>query len=139
MFSKLQKFMKECRRLTDSRRWIDFSQLVSDKILFVLGFEKNLCRPFIVGGQQVGLIRPDVMVELMKYPQVFFIHDVPTNDKKFEVCLTLLSIFRSFTDYKIVTDNSRTESSLQGLWRTNRASGLDPSWYENQGAFLSSP
>lgn len=39
-------------------------------------------------GQQVGLIRPDVMNELMKYPEVFFIHDVPTNDKKFEVCLT---------------------------------------------------
>lgn len=63
---------------------------ISDQIVFVsfdyfTGFEKNVCRPFVVCGQQVGLIRPDVMGELMKYPEVFFIRDVPKGDKVFEV------------------------------------------------------
>jgi hypothetical protein len=35
---------------------------------------------------QVGLIRPDVMSELMKYPEVFFIRDIPKSEKIFEVC-----------------------------------------------------
>lgn len=38
---------------------------------------------------QVGLIRPDVMSELVqKYPEVFFIRDIPKNEKIFEVCAT---------------------------------------------------
>lgn len=39
------------------------------------GFAKNECRPFVVGGQQVGLVRPDVFRELLNYPEVFCIRE----------------------------------------------------------------
>lgn len=45
-----------------------------------------MCRPFIVCNKQVGLIRPDVIVEIMKYPEAFLIRDVLKDDKTFEVC-----------------------------------------------------
>jgi hypothetical protein len=48
------------------------------KILMVIDSNKRVV--------QVGLIRPDVMSELMKYPEVFFIRDIPKNEKIFEVC-----------------------------------------------------
>lgn len=35
-----------------------------------LGFHAGECRAFVVDGQQVGLVRPDVMKELLNYPQV---------------------------------------------------------------------
>ena len=37
---------------------------------YVLGFHSGECRAFVVDGQQVGLVRPDVMKELLNYPQV---------------------------------------------------------------------
>lgn len=60
--------------------------MIETLFVSLLGFEKNVCRPFIVCGQQVGLIRPDVMGELMKYPEVFFIRDVAKSDNSQEVC-----------------------------------------------------
>lgn len=35
---------------------------------------KGDCRPFVVAGQQVGLVRPDVMTELLSFPEVFVVH-----------------------------------------------------------------
>lgn len=35
-----------------------------------LGFHAGECRAFVVDGQQVGLVRPDVMKELLNHPQV---------------------------------------------------------------------
>lgn len=35
-----------------------------------LGFHVGECRAFVVDGQQVGLVRPDVMKEILNYPQV---------------------------------------------------------------------
>lgn len=71
-----------------NRFFLVLSSLVQRTILirfFFLGFEQNACSPFIVCGQQVGLIRPDVMKELLKFPEVFFIRDVPKSEV-FEVC-----------------------------------------------------
>lgn len=42
---------------------------------FVLGYFKDDCRPFIVDGLQVGLIRPDIVKELYRFPEVFLIND----------------------------------------------------------------
>lgn len=35
-----------------------------------IGFHAGECRAFVVDGQQVGLVRPDVMKEILNYPQV---------------------------------------------------------------------
>nr|CAD7434020.1 unnamed protein product [Timema monikensis] len=37
------------------------------------GIHKGDCRPFIVEGHQVGLVRPDVMCELVRYPDIFHV------------------------------------------------------------------
>lgn len=41
----------------------------------LLGFQKGDIRPFLVEGQQVGLIKSDVIKQLNKYPEVFCIRD----------------------------------------------------------------
>ncbi|XP_066993580.2 uncharacterized protein [Anabrus simplex] len=40
---------------------------------YLTGLSKGDCRPFIVEGHQVGLVRPDVILHLMRYPDVFHI------------------------------------------------------------------
>lgn len=40
-----------------------------------LGLHRGDCRPFIVDGEQVGVIRPDVLKQLFNYPEVFCIRD----------------------------------------------------------------
>jgi len=42
----------------------------SEKCIYSLGLQTGECRAFIVDGQQVGLVRPDVMKEILNYPQV---------------------------------------------------------------------
>jgi len=42
----------------------------SEKRVYSLGLQTGECRAFIVDGQQVGLVRPDVMKEILNYPQV---------------------------------------------------------------------
>ncbi|KAF9814046.1 hypothetical protein SFRURICE_004393 [Spodoptera frugiperda] len=37
----------------------------------VQGLHQGVCKPFIVAGYQVGLIRPDVMKYLIRFPEVF--------------------------------------------------------------------
>jgi Domain of unknown function (DUF4743) len=80
-------------RLIDFLRNDDLIRFRFASLLF-LGFEKNVCRPFIVCGQQVGLIRSDVIGELIKYPEVFFIRDVPTSDNAFETIVELNPAYR---------------------------------------------
>lgn len=58
---------------------------------FPSGFEKSKCSPFVICGQQVGLVLPEILLELVKYPEVFFIHDVPNDD--FEVNWKSLQTF----------------------------------------------
>ncbi|KAL0277884.1 UNVERIFIED_CONTAM: hypothetical protein PYX00_005007 [Menopon gallinae] len=38
---------------------------------YLTGLRKGECRPFIVEGHQVGLIRPDIMKTLLRYPEIF--------------------------------------------------------------------
>ena len=45
---------------------------------FLSGSSKPLCKPFIIAGKCVGLIRPDVLLELSKEPSLFYIK---CNDK----------------------------------------------------------
>lgn len=44
-------------------------------LFLVIGFQKGDIRPFLVEGQQVGLIKSDVIKQLNKYPEVFCIRD----------------------------------------------------------------
>ena len=37
------------------------------------GLPNRHCKPFVVEGHQVGLVRPDIMVELLRYPEVFIV------------------------------------------------------------------
>lgn len=39
------------------------------------GLSKGDCRPFVVNGKQVGLVRPDVYEQLIKYSEVFCIKE----------------------------------------------------------------
>lgn len=43
-----------------------------DFLLFIgfVGLHQGICKPFIVAGHQVGLIRPDVMKYLQRFPEV---------------------------------------------------------------------
>ncbi|KAL4710579.1 hypothetical protein ACJJTC_008981 [Scirpophaga incertulas] len=42
---------------------------------YLSGLHQGICKPFIVAGHQVGLIRPNVMKHLQRFPQVFRITD----------------------------------------------------------------
>lgn len=37
---------------------------------FFTGLQSSECKPFVVEGFQVGLVRPEVMKQLYKYPEV---------------------------------------------------------------------
>ncbi|XP_058798534.1 uncharacterized protein LOC131668418 [Phymastichus coffea] len=41
---------------------------------YLSGLHAGDCRAFVVDGQQIGLVRPDVMKELLNYPQVFQVY-----------------------------------------------------------------
>ncbi|CAB3364682.1 Hypothetical predicted protein [Cloeon dipterum] len=41
---------------------------------YLSGLQKGDCRPFVVEGQQVGLVRPDVAAQLARFPEVFLVH-----------------------------------------------------------------
>lgn len=39
----------------------------------VSGLQKGDCRPFVVAGEQVGLVRPEVAAQLARFPEVFLV------------------------------------------------------------------
>lgn len=45
--------------------------LIKTVLCLFIGLTTGQCKPFIVEGFQVGLIRPDVMTQLLKYPEVY--------------------------------------------------------------------
>lgn len=49
----------------------------------VVGLPKGECRPFVVEGKQVGLIRPDILKQLYRYPALFHISEQDIS----EVCI----------------------------------------------------
>lgn len=58
-------------------------------ILFLFsGFARNECRPFVVAGQQVGLVRADVFQQLLCYPEIFLIKEF-NQGHRIEVSLIL--------------------------------------------------
>lgn len=39
-------------------------------LFFILGLHQGICKPFLVAGHQVGLVRPDVLKHLQRFPEV---------------------------------------------------------------------
>lgn len=58
---------------------------------------KGECRPFVVDGQQVGLIRPDVLKQLYNYPDVFRIDKNEMRD--------IVELNPAFRDYAERSEN----------------------------------
>lgn len=42
---------------------------------YLTGFQKGDIRPFLVEGEQVGLIKADVVKQLQRYPEIFCIRN----------------------------------------------------------------
>lgn len=63
----------------------------------LIGLVKGECRPFVVDGQQVGLIRPDVLKQLYNYPDVF---RIDTNEMK-----DIVELNPAFRDYAERSEN----------------------------------
>ncbi|CAG9802872.1 unnamed protein product [Chironomus riparius] len=83
-----------------SSRLLDLARKFN--VFYLNGFERNVCKPFVVNGYQVGLIRPDVFNELLKYPEVFFIRDVLKHDNSSE---TIVELNPAYRDYSERTEN----------------------------------
>ncbi|XP_022223125.1 uncharacterized protein YJR142W isoform X1 [Drosophila obscura] len=81
---------------------------------YLTGFHKGDIRPFLVEGQQVGLIKSDVLKQLVKYPEVFCIRDCEQTKQG------LVELNPAFRDY-----NERTEQ-LEKVLRNLRSEGLFP-------------
>lgn len=45
----------------------------------IAGLYKGECRPFVVDGLQVGVVRPDILKELLKYPEIFVFREKAEN------------------------------------------------------------
>ncbi|XP_016946211.1 uncharacterized protein LOC108021884 isoform X1 [Drosophila biarmipes] len=81
---------------------------------YLTGFHKCDIRPFVVEGQQVGLIKSDVLKHLTKYPEVFCIRDCEETKQGF------VELNPAFRDY-----NERTEK-LEKVLLDLRSEGLLP-------------
>ncbi|XP_030377592.1 uncharacterized protein YJR142W [Scaptodrosophila lebanonensis] len=79
---------------------------------YLLGFQKGDIRPFLVEGQQVGLIKSDVFKQLRKYPEVFCIRDCESTNQG------LVELNPAFRDY-----NERT-AQLEKVLRSLRTDGI---------------
>lgn len=66
-------------------------------LILKTGLHRGDCRPFIVDGEQVGVIRPDVLKQLFKYPEVFCIRD---NDNS-----KVVELNPAFRDYNEKSEN----------------------------------
>lgn len=69
------------------------------------GLTSGECRPFIVDGQQVGLIRPDVLKQLFKYPEVFCIRNDCNQQPKTNSSNNVVELNPAFRDYAERSDN----------------------------------
>ncbi|XP_068139992.1 uncharacterized protein [Drosophila tropicalis] len=81
---------------------------------YLTGFQKGDIRPFLVEGQQCGLIKSDVLKQLVKYPEVFCIRDCEHTKQG------LVELNPAFRDY-----NERTQQ-LEKVLRNLRSEGLFP-------------
>ncbi|XP_058818289.1 uncharacterized protein LOC131681497 [Topomyia yanbarensis] len=62
---------------------------------YLNGLVKGNCRPFVVDGQQVGLITQNVMEQLLKYPEVFCVKNAEPGKQKI---VELNPAFRDYTE-----------------------------------------
>lgn len=80
---------------------------------FFLGLLKGDCKPFIVDGQQVGLIRPDVLKQLSQHPDVFCVRSVDLNG-----AIELNPAFRDYTERSEHVDKVLRQFKSDGTFVT---------------------
>ncbi|XP_066157218.1 uncharacterized protein [Euwallacea fornicatus] len=62
---------------------------------YLSGFQSSECKPFVVGGFQVGLIRPDVVKQLINFPEIFHFS---------QGCIELNPAFRDYEKRSVKID-----------------------------------
>lgn len=95
---------------------------------YISELNKRKCRPFVVAGRQVGLVRPDVMTQLTRYPEVFNIQPH---------AVTLNPAFRDYTERSAKVEAVLKECRAQGTFVTLR--GWRDECYEVRPVFSSEP
>ncbi|XP_055711662.1 uncharacterized protein LOC129806876 [Phlebotomus papatasi] len=71
-------------------------------IFYLEGLPQRSCRPFVVDGKQVGLIRQDVVKQLVKYPEVFSIKQLEAEE--YAGYIELNPAFRDYTERSRTVD-----------------------------------
>lgn len=89
------------------------------------GLYKAECRPFVVDGQQVGVIRPNILMELLKFPEVFLIRE--QNMKKF---VELNPAFRDYNERSEQVDRVLRQLRKDEVFITLKG------WRDEVGFFL---
>lgn len=85
-----------------------------DDLQYFTGLPKGDCKPFIVDGRQVGLIRPDVFKHLNKYPEVFCIRDV----ESLNAAVELNPAFRDYNERSEHVDKILRQFKADGTFVT---------------------
>lgn len=80
---------------------------------YLNGLMKGECRPFVVAGQQVGLISQNVLEQLLKYPEVFCIRDAEQGKQNI---VELNPAFRDYTERSEQVDRVLKEFRAQGMF-----------------------
>ncbi|XP_062546890.1 uncharacterized protein LOC134212764 [Armigeres subalbatus] len=80
---------------------------------YLNGLAKGECRPFVIDGQQVGLISQNVMEQLLKYPEVFCIKDAEQGKQNI---VELNPAFRDYTERSEQVDRILQEFRSQGIF-----------------------
>lgn len=62
------------------------------------GLSKGDCRPFVVDGKQVGVIRPDVLQQLALHPEVFCLRSSGNNTNTRQEVVELNPAFRDYAE-----------------------------------------
>lgn len=88
----------------------------------VTGFHKGDIRPFLVEGQQVGLIKSDVLKQLHKYPEVFCIRDCEYT-KQVSNSTNSHNVIMFNRIVNILTGSRRVKSGIPRLQRAHGTTG----------------
>ncbi|KAL9692314.1 hypothetical protein quinque_005476 [Culex quinquefasciatus] len=80
---------------------------------YLNGLVKGDCRPFVVDGQQVGLISQNVLEQLLKYPEVFCIKDAEQGKQNI---VELNPAFRDYTERSQQVDRVLKEFRAEGVF-----------------------
>ncbi|KAK6621734.1 hypothetical protein RUM43_006744 [Polyplax serrata] len=76
---------------------------------YLKGLQKNDCKPFIVEGHQVGLIRPDILKVLLSYTEVFL--NQPD-------CIELNPAFRDYNERSLRVEKVLKECKEKNVFST---------------------